>query len=785
MKPPDLSNKMHSLKLIPLALALFACSCVAPKKPNTYNKAEEKQIAAKPVVPIYKYDPSGPLPGHSNHGEAFNAGPRQAAYLIGGTGNVSFPITTSSPKAQKFFNQGVGQLHGFWYLEAERSFRQVLKLDPGNPMAYWGITMANANNRKRAKEIIGKAVANRDSVSERERMWIDATDASQKESSGKKRKAILLKAYQDISAKFPDDLEAKAFLALQMYWNVKAKKNYATIEKLIANILAKNPLHPCHHYRIHLWDYKDPKRAVPSIGQCGQASPSIAHMWHMPGHILSRLKRYHDATWQQEASARVDHANMMRDRVMPDEIHNFAHNNEWLTRNLDYAGRVHHAVTMAKNMIELPRLPRVKDDGTWTIATRSSHVYGRRHLHGLLANYELWDEILALKDAHYLHPGTSAADKAKYWRLVSSAYFNTGQIDEGNTMLAGMEKLLAKQREGKTKAGEAAAAKARKDNKKESDVRKAKSSAERNYNTAITALERGIAEAKMHRAFQAGNKEEAKANFAKAGSFRNDRKAVIQLRLGNTAEAIKLAESAVKSGTEQARPLAAQAYILHTAGKPAEAKAAIDHLRRIAPQLDLDTECFARLAPLAKSLNLPEDWRQAQPAAKDMGLRPDLDSLGPFRWEPSAAPSWTLPDRNNKEFSLASLRGKPVLLIFYLGKGCLHCMEQLNKFDPVADRFSGQDISIFAVSSDTVTGLKDTFIGYADKDRHFSFPLLSDPSLGMFKAYRAYDDFEKTPLHGTFLIDGNGKVRWQNISYEPFMAPEFLLEEAKRLLSQP
>ena len=134
-------------------------SCVAPKKPNTYNKAEEKQIAAKPVVQVYKYDPSGPLPGHSNHGEAFNAGPRQAAHLIGGTGNVSFPITTSSPEAQKFFNQGVGQLHGFWYLEAERSFRQVLKLDPGNPMAYWGITMTNANNRKRAKEIIGKAVS--------------------------------------------------------------------------------------------------------------------------------------------------------------------------------------------------------------------------------------------------------------------------------------------------------------------------------------------------------------------------------------------------------------------------------------------------------------------------------------------------------------------------------------------------------------------------------------------------------------------------------------------------
>ena len=53
------------------------------------------------------------LQGHSQHGEAFNEGPRQAAYLMGGTGNVNFPATTDSEQAQAFINQGVGQLHGF------------------------------------------------------------------------------------------------------------------------------------------------------------------------------------------------------------------------------------------------------------------------------------------------------------------------------------------------------------------------------------------------------------------------------------------------------------------------------------------------------------------------------------------------------------------------------------------------------------------------------------------------------------------------------------------------
>ena len=319
----------------------------------------------------YEYDPSGPPPGHSNHGEAFNEGPRQAAYLMGTTSNVSFPITTDSAEAQAFFDQGVGQLHGFWYLEAERSFRQVLKQHPEHPMAYWGMAMANANNRTRAQSLIKKAMEGRDQVSERERLWIDAMAAYQKESDSKKRKAARIKAYQDLAEKLPNDLEAQALHVLALYGDVRARKNYDDIEKRIAAILSKNPNHPCHHYRIHLWDYKDAKRALPSVGLCGQAAPGIAHMWHMPSHILSRLKRYHDASWQQEASARVDHAHMMRDRVMPDRIHNFAHNNEWLTRNLSHAGRVNHALAMAKNMIELPRLPNVKDDGTWSFCQES------------------------------------------------------------------------------------------------------------------------------------------------------------------------------------------------------------------------------------------------------------------------------------------------------------------------------------------------------------------------------------------------------------------------------
>jgi alkyl hydroperoxide reductase subunit AhpC len=62
------------------------------------------------------------------------------------------------------------------------------------------------------------------------------------------------------------------------------------------------------------------------------------------------------------------------------------------------------------------------------------------------------------------------------------------------------------------------------------------------------------------------------------------------------------------------------------------------------------------------------------------------------------------------------------------------------------------------------------------------FPLSADPELAVFKAYRAYDDFENIPLHATYLIDGEGLVRWHDISYEPFLNARFLLDESKRLL---
>ena len=63
--------------------------------------------------------------------------------------------------------------------------------------------------------------------------------------------------------------------------------------------------------------------------------------------------------------------------------------------------------------------------------------------------------------------------------------------------------------------------------------------------------------------------------------------------------------------------------------------------------------------------------------------------------------------------------------------------------------------------------------------------MLADPELKVFQSYGAYDDFEQIALHGTFLIDGAGLCRWNDVSFEPFTDADFVLAESKRLLARP
>ena len=743
------------------------------------------QVAVLPSIAgdDAKSDAAQTPAGHSEHGEAFNEGPRQKAFLMPDTGNIHFPVTSKNEQVQKFIEQGIGQLHGFWYFEAERSFRQASAFDPECAIAYWGMAMANTNNSKRAKGFIAEAVQRKKEASKREAMYIDALDNYYKaKRGGSSRAQSYTSALESIVLEYPDDIEAKAFLGLQLWLNRSDGlqiTSYMAADALIGQVLDVEPLHPCHHYRIHLWDSKKPTMALESAALCGQSAPGIAHMWHMPGHIYSKLKRYDDAAWQQEASARVDHAHMMHDQVLPDQIHNFAHNNEWLIRNLINLGRVSDATDLARNMVELPQHPNYN-----TLNSRGSAYYGRTRLFEVLSRFELWDDLLNYCDTPYLGPTDKFEEQIKRLRYMGRACFRSNRIDRGNELIRQLEGILADKETARETAGETAIKKANEEKKPKKEMDKASDNARREFTSDINLVEKALHELRGHRALLDGKPSDALALFNKARGMDDEFLIQVESAAGKKDDALESARNNVKSHKGEVVPLATLIETLWATDNRDEAKKELEGLRGLARHADLDNPVMARISSIASELGVKGDWRNTTLAtAKDTGIRPELDSLGPFRWQPSAAPTWTLTDANGSKRSLAEYSGKPVVVIFYLGYGCLHCAEQLQSFAPKTKEFEKAGISLLAISTDSQAKLTESHKLY--KDGSFPFPLLSNSELDLFRKYRVFDDFEETPMHGTFLIDGNGMIRWHDISYEPFNNPDFLLRKPNRLLAQP
>ncbi len=795
---------MH-MKLLPLLVAGLAFAALA--------RADHEQPA-----------------GHSQHGDAYNEGPRQKAQLMPGMGGVHFPITAKHALAQQFFDQGIGQLHGFFYFEAERSFRQVAALDPFCASAFWGMAMANINNPKRAKEFIKSAEKYQGAASPREQQWITALASFYRDEKKdeKERRKDYQKAIQQIVKDYPVDLEAKAHLAFQLWFDSGKGVPYGekkNVDVLLDAILAVNPLHPANHYRIHLWDEgQRATNALVSASNDGFSAPGIAHMWHMSGHTYSALKRYSDAAWQQEASARVDHAYMMENRVLPDQIHNFAHNNEWLIRDLNNIGAARRAVDLAKNMIELPRHPK------FNTLTRGSANYGSQRLLETLVRYELWQEALALSPTIYLQPTENNDHEARRLHALGLAFLQTGDVANGRKLITGLEalekKLATKPPEKKPEpskpttppvqptavnAGKSATAPATNapaapkggvptasappkpaapKEAPKSDTKKAAPTTGYDRGSAIlatgstNAVQAAIAELRVVAALKEGQLATAKEQLAKLTGVPKDRLARLHLAVGDKAKAEQLAQEAMKAADQQVQPLANYVDLAYQNGHYQQAYDAFYKLRALAAEADLDAPVLRRLAPVVKDLKLAGDWRPPLTRSWDFGKRPSLASLGPFRWQPSTAPDWTLPSGAGGKVALRQFRGKPVVVIFYLGAGCAHCIEQLIAFAPMAEEYRKAGISLVAVSTDTAEGLNFT-VEKAKYNGGFPIPLVADPGLKTFKAYRAHDDFENQPLHGTFLIDGDGLIRWQDISYQPFMEAKFLLTEAQRLLHLP
>src|SRR5262249_42307683 len=87
---------------------------------------------------------------------------------------LRYRITTDSADCQAYFDQGLGYLYSYVWMEAARSFETATQPDPNCPMAHWGLARAMVRYGRDSTGPLKKAWELRERASPREQMLIKA-----------------------------------------------------------------------------------------------------------------------------------------------------------------------------------------------------------------------------------------------------------------------------------------------------------------------------------------------------------------------------------------------------------------------------------------------------------------------------------------------------------------------------------------------------------------------------------------------------------------------------------
>lgn len=180
-------------------------------------------------------------------------------------------------------------------------------------------------------------------------------------------------------------------------------------------------------------------------------------------------------------------------------------------------------------------------------------------------------------------------------------------------------------------------------------------------------------------------------------------------------------------------------------------------------------------ANLANQANADLESRNFQPlsgAVQDLVADKSKPSI-PTQSHPLLfrnAPDFTLADVDGADFHLAKeAETSPIILVFYYGYSCSHCVSQLFGLAKDIDIFRELGAKIIAISPDSRELTKERYAEYGT----FPFPVLSDPGNKVAQLYSTYIP-AKNPMndgelmHGTFVLFPGGKVVWANRGDEPF-----------------
>jgi tetratricopeptide (TPR) repeat protein len=304
--------------------------------------------------------------------------PAAQSKLYDDLGSYHRAISSKSPEAQRYFDQGLRLSYAFNHEEAERAFENAAHADPGCAICFWGAALvlgpninqsADGARGKKALALLSQAKPAPDTPLVEKAMiaalkyrYADPPPADEK------AQAALDKAYADamraIARQFPNDddvqvLFAESAMDLRPWklWTRDGKPEPGTDEIIatLEKVLARNPKHPgANHYLIHAVEASPhPERATAAADRVAALMPGAGHIVHMPSHIYERLGRYNDAAEANRKAIAADkkYLGTVRDPGMYAMY--VAHNYQFLWQAAMMAGRANEALEATREMLKL------------------------------------------------------------------------------------------------------------------------------------------------------------------------------------------------------------------------------------------------------------------------------------------------------------------------------------------------------------------------------------------------------------------------------------------------
>lgn len=376
------------------------------------------------------------------------------APILKNIGDYQVNVTTNSEYSQLFFNQGVIMANGFNHAEAERSFRESIRLDSTFAMGYWGIAYVLGPNYNSGGENMGaindikNAVKNAVRFSSNATPWETAVvkaiqikfPADSLTTNDEAYSLSMKAAYSEFPENdFVATLYAESIMNLHA-WDFYSKKGgeprpwTAELLEVLEKAISINPKNPlANHLYLHATEAgPNVEKALSSAERLKTLVPSAGHLVHMPSHIYINTGDYHEGSVANEQAVIADSiyiAECKSQGVYPQYY--YPHNYHFLAATAAFEGRGSKSIEAAYKTVSILDKKYFREAGYETVlhyATIPMHV---------LVKFEQWEKILASPK-----PDEDLAYPKAIWHYARGmAYANLNKPTEAQIELDSLNKL--------------------------------------------------------------------------------------------------------------------------------------------------------------------------------------------------------------------------------------------------------------------------------------------------------------------------------------------------------